>query len=106
MLIYDLIIQIFMAASLIAGTIMLVVTIGYRDRLRHTERIGRYILGTLLLYSVTVRFSILLPGNFHWAKEASIGFDILYIALCIFYNFNLLSRKSRYGTKHGKKDQH
>jgi hypothetical protein len=86
-----------MAATLISGTVMLVFTIGYRDRLRHTERIGRYILGTLLLYSVTIRFLILLPGNFHWAKEASIGFDILYIALCIFYNFNVLKRRSRDG---------
>jgi hypothetical protein len=93
MQIYDLIIQIFMAATLISGTIMLVFTIGYRDRLRHGERFGRYILGTLLLYSVTVRFSILLPGNFYWAREASIGFDILYIALCIFYNLNLLARR-------------
>jgi Ca2+/Na+ antiporter len=93
MIIYDLIIQIFMAATLIAGTIMLVFTIGYRNRLRRTERIGRYILSTLLLYSVTVRFLILLPGNFYWAKEASIGFDLLYIALCIFYNFNLLNRR-------------
>ena len=93
-MIYNLIIQIFMTATLIAGTIMLVFTIGYRDRLRHTERMGRYILSTLLLYSVAIRFLILLPGNFHWAKEASIGFDILYIALCIFYNLNLFSRRS------------
>jgi hypothetical protein len=93
MQIYDLVIQIFMAATLISGTIMLVFTIAHRNRLRYTERIGRYILGTLLLYSVTIRFLILLPGNFHWAKEASIGFDILYIALCIFYNFNVLRRR-------------
>lgn len=96
-MIYDLIIQIFMAVSLIAGTIMLVFTIGYRERLRHTERIGRYILGTLILYSVTVRFLILLPGNFQWAKEVSIGFDILYVALCIFYNFNILTRSRQNG---------
>jgi len=100
--IYDLIIQIFMSATLISGTIMLVFTIGYRNRLRHTERIGRYILGILLLYSVTIRFLILLPGNFHWAKEASIGFDLLYIALCIFYNFNVLARRPPNGRERRK----
>jgi hypothetical protein len=86
-----------MAAPLIAGTIMLVFTVAYRGRLRYTERIGRYILGTLLLYSVAVRFLILLPGRFQWAREVSIGFDVLYIALCIFYNFNVLRRRAADG---------
>ena len=103
MQIYDLIIQIFMAATLISGTIMLVFTIAYRDRLRHTERIGRYILGILLLYSVCIRFLIMLPGQFDWAKEASIGFDILYIALCIFFNFNVLRRRSADGREREEK---
>ena len=95
MQIFDLVVQIFMAATLISGITMLVFTVGYRNRLRHTERKGRYVLGVLLLYSVTIRFLILLPGNFTWAKEASIGFDLLYIALCIFYNFNVITRRRK-----------
>jgi hypothetical protein len=95
--IYGLIVQIFMAATLISGTIMLVFTIGYRRRLRHTERMGRYVLSILLLYSVTIRFILLLPGEFTRGEEASIIFDILYIALCIFYNFNVLRRSTRNG---------
>jgi hypothetical protein len=93
--IYDLVIQIFMAASFIAGTTMLVFTIGYRDRLRRVERIGRYILGTLLVYSVTIRFLMFLPNGFAYMQEASIGFDILYISMCLFYNINILGRNGR-----------
>ena len=97
MQIYDLIIQIFMAATLISGTIMLVLSVAYRHRLRHTERMGRYILSSLLLYSVFIRFWILLPGRFEWARESSIIFDILYITLTILFNFNVLRRRAADG---------
>jgi len=97
--IYDLIIQIFMAVSFIAGTTMIVFTLGYRHRLRSVERLGRYILGTLLLYSVIVRFWILLPGTFAYMREMSIGFDVLYIAMCIVYNINILGRSEHYGRR-------
>jgi hypothetical protein len=91
--IFDLVIQIFMAASLIAGIIMIVFTLGYRHRLRSVECYGRCTLGLLLIYSVTVRFLLLMPDQFQYAKECSIGFDIFYIALCLFYNINITSRR-------------
>ena len=91
--IFDLVIQIFMAASFIAGVTMIVLTLGFRHRLRKVECYGRCTLGILLVYSVTVRFLILLPGKFEYGKEVSIGFDILYIAMCLFYNINIALRR-------------
>jgi hypothetical protein len=82
-----------MAASFIAGITMIVFTIGYRHRLRRVERLGRYVLGTLLVYSVIIRFLVLLPGKFAWMREMSIGFDVLYITMCLFYNINILGRE-------------
>jgi len=93
--IFDLILQIFMSATLIIGISMIVFSIAYRHRLRKIERAGRYTLGALLIYSVIIRFLITLPGGFAYAKEVSIGFDILYIMMCIFYNINLASRKRK-----------
>jgi hypothetical protein len=90
---YGLVIQIFMAASFIAGITMLVFTIGYRHRLRRVERLGRYVLSTLLVYSVVMRFLLLLPGEFPYSHLMSIGFDIFYVTLCLFYNITILSRK-------------
>lgn len=93
-MIFDLVIQIFMAASFIAGITMIVFTLSYKDRLRKVETYGRFTLGFLLVYSVTVRFLVILPGGFQYMKEASVGFDILYFALCLFYNVNILGRKN------------
>jgi hypothetical protein len=93
-MIFDLVIQIFMAASLIAGITMIVFTLGYRRRLRRIEVYGRCTLGFLLVYSVTVRFLLLMPEIFAYAKECSIGFDVFYVALCLFYNINITSRRN------------
>jgi hypothetical protein len=93
MQIFNLVVQIFMSVSLIAGISMLILTVGYRHVLRKNERICRYILGCLLIYSVITRFLIMLPREFSYMKEMSIGFDILYLTLCIFYNITLFDRK-------------
>lgn len=91
--ILDLTIHIFMALSFTAGITMLVLTVEYRKKLRRVEQIGRYILATLLIYSVFMRYLIMLPEQFKYLKEMSIGFDVLYISLCIAYNKNILSRR-------------
>jgi hypothetical protein len=93
MQIYNLIVELFMSISLIAGVTMIVFTIGYKHRLRKLEVFGRYILGFLLIYSVTVRFLILLPGKFEYAGQASIGFDLLYLIICLCYNINIFKRR-------------
>lgn len=91
---HGLVVQIFMSASFIAGITMIVFTLGYRHRLRRVERLARYTLGSLLVYSVGIRFILLLPGKFPFMEESSLIFDVFYIALCIFFNINVLSRRS------------
>jgi lysylphosphatidylglycerol synthetase-like protein (DUF2156 family) len=95
-MIYQLVIQIFMAFSLIAGLTMLIFTIGYRSKLRRIERANRYILGALLVYSVTIRFLLILPVNIPYFELTSIGFDFFYISLCLFFNINILKRGEEY----------
>jgi hypothetical protein len=94
MQILDLVVQIFMAASLISGVTMVVFSLGYSSRLRKVESLTRYTLGFLLVFSVIIRFLAMLPGEFPFKKESSIIFDILYVSICIFYNINILSRKN------------
>ena len=94
-MIFDLIIQIFMAASLISGVTMIVFSLGYRGRLRKIESLTRYVIGMLLVFSVVVRFLIILPGTFPYMKETSVVFDIMYVSICIFYNISILSRVKR-----------
>jgi hypothetical protein len=84
-----------MAASLISGVTMIVFSLGYRGRLRKIESLTRYAIGMLLVFSVVVRFLIILPGTFTYMKEASIVFDIMYVSICIFYNISILSRVKR-----------
>ncbi len=88
----DLVLQILMAASLISGIIMLSYTISYRHELKIAERACRYTMSTLLVYSVVVRFLIIMPGKFVYMKETSVVFDLLYIAICVFYNINLFNK--------------
>lgn len=90
--ILDLVLQILMAASLISGVVMIVYTVSYRHELKVPERICRYTIGSLLVYSVVVRFLILLPGKFAYLRETSVGFDLFYIAICIFNSVNLFNR--------------
>jgi hypothetical protein len=97
----DLVLQILMAASLISGIIMLSYTISYRRELKIAERACRYTMSTLLVYSVVVRFLIIMPGKFEYMKETSLGFDLLYIAICVFYNINLFN-KVMYGRRDNK----
>ena len=91
----DLVIQVFMGASLIAGISMMVFTIGYVHELRRVEIWGRCVLATLLLYSVSVRYYFSLPScTKHLSyKHFSIPFDVLYISLCVFYVVNILLRR-------------
>ena len=85
MQIFDLIIQIFMAVSFISGITMLVFTLGYRDRVRRIERIIRYVLGSLLVYSVLIRFIILMPGEFEFIRVSSLLFDVFYISITLLF---------------------
>lgn len=88
----DLVLQILMAASLISGIIMLSYTISYRQKLKTPELLCRYTISVLLVYSVVVRYIIILPGKFTFMKETSVGFDLLYIAICVFHSVGLLNR--------------
>ena len=103
MQVLDLVLQIFMAVSLISGIIMITYTISYRDKLTKIERMGRFSIGSLLVYSVVIRFMILLPGRFPYMRETSVVFDLLYIAICVFYNVNLFNKISNKSWKKKKK---
>lgn len=98
----DLFIQVFMAASLISGVAMLVFTIGFLHELRRSEVWGRGVLAVLIIYSVLVRWYLSTPGEDHidprWFYP---GFDILYLALCLFFIINVLLRGS--GDGYGKR---
>ena len=105
-MIFDLIVQIFMAVSVIGGVTMVIFTIGYRHVLRTNERICRYIIGGLLLYSVAVRLLVLLPGEVPFFKARSIVFDLFYIAVTIFFNINIFMRRATHDeNKRRKYDQ-
>lgn len=93
-MVYDLAVQIFMAGSLIFGITMLVFTIGFRSKLRRTERIGRYVLSVLLIFSIFVRFTTQLygPAPVFVRSVYSLIFDTFYMTICLFYNINLLKR--------------
>lgn len=88
----DLVLQILMAASLISGIIMMSYTVSYRHELRTSERACRYTISLLLVYSVVVRYLIMLPGKFAYMRETSVGFDLLYIAICVLYNISLFNK--------------
>lgn len=92
-MILQLVIQFFLSVTLVLGLSMFIFTLGYREKLRKHERLGRYLFGVLLIYSVIMRYMIMLPGPFPYMKEMSVGFDILYISICICFNINLLKRR-------------
>lgn len=92
-MILQLVIQFFMGVTLVLGLSMFIFTLGYREKLRRHERLGRYLFGVLLVYSVVMRYMIMLPGPFEYLKEMSIVFDLLYISICICFNINLLKRR-------------
>lgn len=98
-MIYNLVIEIFMAVSLISGLTMIVFTIGYKDRLRKNERISRYLLGGLLLWSVSVRFIVLITHDMTYAMQLAIVVDVFYIAICLFFNISLLERGKKDGSR-------
>jgi hypothetical protein len=94
MFIGDLVVQVFMAATLIAGVAMIAFTIGFWDHFRISEKWGRVLLGFLLVYSVGVRWYLILPGSegfdFRFFYPP---FDVLYISICIFFVINVLLRR-------------
>jgi len=87
----------FMGMSLVAGLAMIVFTLYFRKHFRRFEIVCKYILGGLLLYSVVIRYLILLPGKFPLLREVSIIFDVFYVALCVAVNYGILKR-GREGT--------
>lgn len=101
---FDLMLYVFMAFSLIAGVSMAIFTIGHRKQMRKYEVIGRVILGIFMVYSITVRVSVILvPSGLHYMKLSSIGTDLFLISLCVFANINLLNRGRSNGSREDDK---
>jgi len=92
----------FMGMSLVSGLAMIITTLYFRKYFRRYEINCKYILGGLLLYSVVIRYLILLPGQFPFLRESSVVFDVFYVALCVSINYGMLKRGSE-DINHGRR---
>ena len=91
------VIQIFMAATIISIVVVGVVTVGYPNRISRIETAGRISMCLLATISVGFRYILLLPGDFLYSNYVSVVFDTLYVTILALYIVNTITRKDYYG---------